>query len=235
MAGGRWLSVLSVLGVLLAGCRRAEPTPALTAAEILSRAAAAMARMRSVHFVLERSGAPEYLDAARTMMLRRVEGDVVYPDGLRGVVRVFSLGMVTDLRILRLGDRTWIALAGVERWEVLTPDRGVVMDPRVFFDPERGVPALMARAPLQAVGRESLEGEAVYRLEGELESGPLAEWSFGWISGRLQATVWVDAATFRIRRVRLVERDSDPQDPTVWQLTLSDFDRPVTLQPPGTP
>jgi len=228
----RWGWIVLV-GMLLISCRRAEPTPALTASEILARAAAAMARMRSAHFVLERTGAPDYLDAARTMMLRRVEGDVVYPDGLQGVARIFTLGVITEIRLIRLRDRTWIALAGVERWEELTPDRGVVIDPRVFFDSERGVPALMARAPLQIAGQEKLEGSPVYRLQGELESGPLEEWSVGLISGWLQVELWVDAETFRIRRVRLVERESDPQDPTVWVLTLSGFDRPLEIRPPG--
>lgn len=221
------------MGMLLIGCRRAEPTPALTASEILARAATAMAQMRSARFVLERAGAPDYLDAARTMMLRRVEGDVVRPDGLQGVARIFTLGVITEIRLIRLGDRTWIALAGVERWEELTPDRGVVIDPRVFFDSERGVPALMARAPLQVAGREKLEGRPAYRLQGELESGPLEEWSAGLISGRLQVEMWVDAETFRIQRVRLVEQESDPQDPTVWTLTLSGFDRPLEIRPPA--
>lgn len=231
--GHRWLSLLWVLGTLLISCRRAEPTPGLTASEILARAAAAMARMRSVHFVLERMGAPDYLDAARTMMLRRVEGDVVHPDGLQGAARIFTLGVITEIRLIRLGDRTWIALAGVERWEELTPDRGVVIDPRVFFDPDRGVPALMVRAPLQIAGQERLEGSPVYRLQGELESGPLEEWSAGLITGPLHVELWVDIETFQIRRVRLVERGSDPQDPTVWILTLSGFDRPLEIRPPA--
>jgi len=42
----------------------------------------------------------------------------------------------------------------------------------------------------------------------------------------------VEARTFRILRVRLMELDSDPQDPTVWQITLSDFNRPIELRPP---
>ncbi|MCX7691202.1 LppX_LprAFG lipoprotein [Thermoflexus sp.] len=228
-----WLGLLWVLGLWLPGCRRAEPTPALTAAEIIARAAATMAGTRSVHFVLERTGAPDYLDAARLMMLRRVEGDLVYPDRLRGIVRVFSLGVVTEIRIVRVGDRTWIALAGVERWEELTPERGVVIDPRLFFDPERGVPALMARVPLQLVGREAVDGAPVYHLQGELASGPLEEWSVGLISGRLRADLWVDVRTFRIHRVRLMELESDPQDPTVWTLTLRDFDQPIEIRPPS--
>ncbi|WP_376792435.1 LppX_LprAFG lipoprotein [Thermoflexus sp.] len=221
-----------VLGALLLGCWAPGRLPALSASEIMARSAEAMARMRSAHFVLERTGAPDYLDAARTMMLRWVEGDVVNPDAMQGVVRVFSLGVVTELRIVRLGDRTWIALAGVERWEELTPERGVVMDPRWFFDAERGVPALMARAPLRVIGQEKLESGMAYHLQGELESGPLEEWSVGMIAGRLRVDMWVEGGTFRIRRARLVELESDPRDPTVWELTLSDFDRPIEIQPP---
>ena len=205
---------------------RPEPAPTLPPSEILARA-------RSVHFVLERTGAPEYLDFARTRMLRRVEGDVVQPDRLQGVVRVFSLGAITEIRVLRISDRAWIALSGVGRWEELTPERGVVIDPRVFFDAERGPPAQMARASLPEVRMETLEGTRVYHLYGELDSGPLAEWSAGMITGRLQADLWVDAGRFRILRVRLMERESDPQDPTVWQLTLSSFDRPIEIHPPG--
>ena len=228
-----WIRRIAVVGILLLGCRRPEPTPILSASEILARAAEAMARTRSVHFVLERTGAPEYLDTARTMMLRRVEGAVVQPDRLQGVARIFSLGVITEIRVLRIGDRVWIALSGVGRWEALSPDRGVVIDPRVFFDAEQGLPALMARAPLTGVRLETREGIRVYHLYGELDSGPLAGWSAGMITGKLQADLWVDAGSFRILRVRLVEQDSDPQDPTVWQLALSDFDRPVEIREPG--
>lgn len=52
------------------------------------------------------------------------------------------------------------------------------------------------------------------------------------ITGRLEVDLWVDAETFRIRRVRLVELDSDPREPTVWTLGLSAFDRPVEIRWP---
>ncbi len=230
MARWTWMGALGVF--LSMGCRGPEGLPALPASEILRRSAEAMARIRSAHFVLERTGAPDYLDAARTLMLRRVEGDIVRPDGLQGVARVFTLGAVTEIRMIRIGDRSWIALSGVDRWEALTPERGVVMDPRWFFDAERGIPALLARVPLQGIGQERLDGSAVYHLRGELDSGPLAEWSVGMIAGRLEADLWVEGGTFRILRARLVELESDLQDPTVWTLTLSAFDRPVEIREP---
>ncbi|MDT7884662.1 MAG: LppX_LprAFG lipoprotein [Thermoflexus sp.] len=222
-----WLSLMAITA-----CRPAPPTPALSAPEILQRAARAMAEIQTVHFLLERTGAPDYLDAARTMMLRRVEGDVVRPNGLRGTARVFTLGMVTELGVLRIGERTWVAFPGIGRWEELPPERGTVIDPRLFFDAEQGLPALLARVELRLVGVETLEGRQAFHLHGEVLSGPLEEWSLGLIAGRLRADLWVEARTFRILRVRLMELDSDPQDPTVWQITLSDFNRPIELRPP---
>ena len=233
----RWIGpALCLLGWLhlLANtaCRSASPTPALSAPEILQRAARAMAEIETVHFVLERRGAPDYLDTARTIMLRRVEGDIVRPNGLRGTARIFTLGMVTEIGVLRIGERTWVAFPGIGRWEELSPERGTVIDPRLFFDAEQGLPALLARAELRLVGVETLEGRPAFHLHGEVPSGPLEEWSLGLIAGRLRADLWVETGTFRILRVRLVERDSDPQDPTVWQITLSDFNRPIELHPP---
>ncbi len=233
----RWIGpALCLLGWLhlLANtaCRSASPTPALSAPEILQRAARAMAEIETVHFVLERRGAPDYLDTARTMMLRRVEGDIVRPNGLRGTARIFTLGMVTEIGVLRIGERTWVAFPGIGRWEELSPERGTVIDPRLFFDAEQGLPALLARAELRLVRVETLEGRPAFHLHGEVPSGPLEEWSLGLIAGRLRADLWVETGTFRILRVRLVERDSDPQDPTVWQITLSDFNRPIELHPP---
>jgi|GEM_PF-4201624 len=163
---------------------RPEPAPTLPPSEILARA-------RSVHFVLERTGAPEYLDFARTRMLRRVEGDVVQPDRLQGVVRVFSLGAITEIRVLRISDRAWIALSGVGRWEELTPERGVVIDPRVFFDAERGPPAQMARAslprsgwrPSRSIRRESPVDRIFSSGGGVREEGACLRKAAGWIPG----------------------------------------------------
>ncbi len=233
----RWIGpALCLLGWLhlLANtaCRSASPTPALSAPEILQRAARAMAEIETVHFVLERRGAPDYLDTARTMMLRRVEGDVVRPNGLRGTARVFTLGMVTEIGVLRIGGRTWVAFPGIGRWEELPPERGTVIDPRLFFDAEQGLPALLARAELRLIGVETLEGQQAFHLHGEVPSGPLEEWSLGLIAGRMRADLWVETGTFRILQVRLVELDSDPQEPTAWQITLSDFNRPIELRPP---
>jgi hypothetical protein len=90
-------------------------------------------------------------------------------------------------------------------------------------------------AALNKVGVEDIEGRPYYHLNTTAEGDYIAWWTLGMIpEGAVVVDVWIDAETFLLRRVTLVETASDPGNPTVWRIELSAFDQPVKVERPPT-
>jgi lipoprotein LprG len=120
-----------------------------------------------------------------------------------------------------------------QRWEKLPPEWGWYIDPTLPFDPEYGVPAILPTLDLDKIGVEEIEGRPHYHLNASTEGDYLAWWTMGMIpEGGVIVDVWIDAETFLLRRVTMVETASDPDDPTRWHIQLSAFDQPVDIEPP---
>jgi hypothetical protein len=48
--------------------------------------------------------------------------------------------------------------------------------------------------------------------------------------GAVVVDVWIDAETFVLRRVTLLDKASDAANPSVWHIELSAFDQPVKIE-----
>jgi len=225
----------------LTGCAALQPaptptpTPTLSARDIAARSAERMLAVQSLHFSIRLTGALDYIDSPPTTALKEVEGDLVRPDRLRALVKVSSFGVVTQVGLIRYQADTYVTNPINQRWEKLPPEWGWYIDPTLPFHPEFGVPAILPTIELSKVGVEELEGRPHYHLNATTEGDYLAWWTLGMIpEGPVVVDVWVDAETFLLRRVMLVETASDPKDPTVWHIELSAFDQPVEIEPPPT-
>jgi lipoprotein LprG len=66
-----------------------------------------------------------------------------------------------------------------------------------------------------------------------LSAEQIASLTAGMIgTGEVTLDVWVGEVDGYVRRIQIVELESDPQDPTQWLIEFSAFDEPVDIQAP---
>ena len=163
-----WLFVV-VCGLVVAGCGgdsepEGEPLPA-EANAILDASSAAMAKVTSVRFELERSGAVVFIDEFESLALDKVKGRFSAPDKADAVLTVtVDESLSTELGAVAVGGEVWLSNPVTGKFEVL--DTGYDIDPATFFDPEIGWGPLMAElTDVVLVGVEDRSGKR-YHVRG---------------------------------------------------------------------
>jgi lipoprotein LprG len=229
--------LISLLAMMLLanGCRSQE-LPDLAAADIVRQAAARMTQMSGFHFIIDRTGAPAYLDPAETLSFRRAEGDFVAPDRSRATVRIIGPGLVTDVNVISVAEIQWETNLLTGRWEELPPDWG--FNPTVLFDPDVGLRAILMTdlSNLGETKAERLEDgpdQLLYAVSADVAGERLYQMSGGLI-GPDPATMvmWVAPETFELHRILLTETEAGSEEPSLWQVDFAAFNQVVEINPP---
>jgi hypothetical protein len=221
----------------LTGCATAPPpptpTPALSAAEIVTRSSEKMMEVKTLHYTIDLSGVLDYIDRPPTTALKHVEGDLLRPDRVRGLVKVSSFGIVSEIGLISIEGDSYVTNPLNQRWEKLPPEWGWYFDPRLPFDETYGIPAVAPTIPMEKKGIEEIEGQNYYHLEGTTPAEPIMWWTAGMIrEGEVPVSLWIETDTFLIARVRLVELASHAERPTTWDIRFSNYDAPLEIEPP---
>jgi hypothetical protein len=223
--------------ILLLGASCAKPTPTpLPPGEIIVQATARMKSLSSFHFIIERTGAPAYIDTNNTLALGRAEGDFSSPDKAKGQVRIVATGIVVSFKFTSLGDRYWQTNPLSRKWEEYPT--GTFFNPAELFDSEIGLQPILETDLYDLVleGNKELEempGKLLYSITGQLQGARLYQLSWGMIGpDAMGAHLWVDPATFDLHRIELVEAAAEGGEPTLWKFDFLDFNKPVDIQPP---
>lgn len=227
------LFVIQACSLIGADLPTPTPTPDISAAEVARRSSQAMLNLKSMHFAIELSGALAYIDRPPTTALKAVDGDLLRPDKLKAVVRISSLGLVSEVGLISIAGSSYVTNPVNQRWEALPPEWGWYFDPRLPFDERYGIPAVMPNVELKHAGIEQIAGTRAYHLKGVAQGEQVTGWTAGLISaGEVPVDLWIDTETFLIHRVHMVELGSKPENPTEWDITFSKFDRPVQVEAP---
>lgn len=226
--------------LLVVSCRTPTPgptpTPTPSPVEIARRAGERMLSTSSLHFIIELSGRLTYLDSPPTLALKRAEGDLVRPDRVRGIVKVSSFGVVSEVAIIGLGDEQYITNPLNQQWERLPPGYGWYFDPILIFDPEHGIEPILNKTAWTFGTEEEIEGQTHYRLHGGLSGEQISPLTSGMIGpGEVTVDAWVGQQDAYVRRIQIVELESDPENPTHWLIEFSAFDKPVDVEAPPVP
>lgn len=224
-----------ILALSLAACT-ATPTPLPSAADLLQASVTAMQSLRTVHFILERSGAPAYVDADHTFIFNRAEGDFVAPDQAHATVRVIGPALVAEVNVVALGEAYWETNPFTQQWGNYS---GLGYNPATLFNSETGLPGLLRQhlTHVQFHGLETLAdypGQKFFHLSAETTGEPVQAMTLGMMGrGRVTLDWWAEARTRQVVQMRLVEPETDPTDPTVWLAYFEAFDAAVTITPPA--
>jgi hypothetical protein len=213
----------------------ATATPALTPLQIAARSAEAMLAIDALHFVIERAGALVYIDASQLLAFKRAEGDFVQPDRLRATVRVITAITPVEIGMIVLGTAQYATDPFTGQWDILPSDWGQ-FNLAVLFDPERGLRGLLRDGifDLVLVGTgDVIEGQRHYHLAGRANGERMQAMTLGFIGyGDVELEVWVGSEDFYVRRLSIVEIETDPNDPTTWNLEFSRLGQPVEIKAP---
>ncbi|MBM4430430.1 MAG: LppX_LprAFG lipoprotein [Chloroflexi bacterium] len=228
--------------LLMASCRTPTPeptptpTPTPSPVEVASRAGTQMCSINSLHFIIELSGRLTYLDSPPTLALKRAEGDLVRPDRVRGIIRVSSFGVVSEVAIVGLGDEQYITNPLNQQWEKLPPGYGWYFDPTLMFNPEYGIESILRETVWTFGAEEEIDNQAHFRLHGQSSGERLSPLASGLIRpGKVTVDVWVGQQDAYVQRIQIMELESDPENPTRWLIEFSAFDKPVDIQAPPVP
>ena len=196
-----------------------------------------MMSTNALHFTIELSGEEVYLDSPRTMALKRAEGDLVRPDQMRGIVKVSSFGAVAEVAIIELGDDQYITNPLNQKWVRLPPDYGWYFDPTLIYDPDYGIGSILNETAWTFGTEEAtIEGQPHHHLHGQLPAEQISPLTAGMIgTGEVTMDAWVGQQDAYVRRIQIVELESDPADPTHWLIEFSVFDEPVDIKAPPVP
>jgi hypothetical protein len=226
-----------VLLTLLLVCACSSSTnERLPPEEIVSRASQRMGAMKGFHFLIERSGAPAFLDESQAIAFRRAEGDFVAPDRAQATVRIISPGLVAEVEIISIGEIQWETNLLSGAWQELAPNWG--FNPTRLFDPEIGIQAILDSdvSSLLLIGMHELEelpGLELYQVQGDVKGEKLYELSFGMMGPQPMAIqLWVDPKTFELNRLVVSDPMPEKDEPTIWQMDFWDFDQIVEINPP---
>ena len=226
LAAGLW--------VVAAACST-SPTPTTIPPpdprELLDRAAEALRGVTSVHYTLshEEGGT----DLGGGLELRAVEGDAAFPArarlSARAVLREFNVNM--EIGILQVEDQAFMRGPIGQQWRQVSP--GSL--PFLFADMNNSVAdALEAAEGVSLTGVGEVDGIPVYRLKGRVPTEALRGLVPGALSGDLldlEVQIGQDDALPRTVRLVGMLLSQDPPD-MVRVLQLSNFNAPVTIEPP---
>ena len=196
-----------------------------------------MDQLESFHFVVQVTGAPvqmwSLIGSPVPITLKRIEGDVVRPDQLQAQITVSSFGVATHIGLVRVGGETYLNNPLTGGWEELPAEMGDAFNPSLLFNPDSGLPALLPTLGMETVGFDEMQGELAYHLRASEVEG-IDMTGFG---GRKTVTIeaWIGMESFLLHQASITEKTGEKGDqPTVWWLNLSAFDRPLIITPPAS-
>jgi hypothetical protein len=212
----------------------ATPTPELAPLEIAKRAAEAMLSVDSLHFSIERQGALAYIDTDQLLAFKRAEGDFGLPDRMRALVRVITAITPIDIGMVVLGDDQFATDPITGEWGRLPSEWGQ-FSLLTLFDPEWGLQGLLKDGiiDLRLAGSEEIEEQRHYRLTGRASGERMNAMTLGFIGrGDVELEVWIGMKDFYVRRLRIVDPETDLNDPTTWNLEFSQLGEPIEIEAP---
>jgi lipoprotein LprG len=212
----------------------ATETPTLAPLEIAARASEAMLSAAALHFTVEREGALAYIDTDQMLAFKRAEGDFGAPDRLRTIVRVITAFTPIEIGMVVLGEDQYATDPITGQWGRLPPEWGQ-FNLLALFNQETGLQALLQDGilDLALVGSEEINKQRHYHLVGRASGERMSAMTMGFIGrGNVDLDVWIGAEDHYVRRLIIVEPETDPDDPTTWSLEFSNLAQPVEIEAP---
>lgn len=227
-------TALVALASLLAACGGGEEPETLLPPEsevVLEAAAGEMGSVESVRFMIERSGAPVYIDPLDTLSFESAEGQFAAPSSANALVTLAVGSVNAQIGAIAIDGKTWLTNPITGEWE--DAPEGYVFDPATLFDPELGWRPLLASglSDVEWVGEEEINGEPRYHIRAQADQDRVAVILAGLIEKQpVELDMWIEPSTGRVREAELsTVSEGQTSD---WYIEFTEFGEPVEIAPP---
>ncbi|OBJ68326.1 LppX_LprAFG lipoprotein [Mycobacterium sp. 1274756.6] len=225
-----FLATVALTAGLIAGCSSAKDAATDTAdlpdaATLLDQAHTTTAALTSVHLELSVDGEIEALP------IKTLSGDLTATPqtAAKGKAKIVALGQEVDADFVVLDGILYTSMSG-NRWS----DWGKaadIYDPSLILDPDTGLANVLANfTDAKAEKRETINGVDTVRISGEVSADAVNKLAPPLdVSAPVPATAWIQADDPH----QLVQAQLEPSSGNTVQMTLSDWDAPVTVEKPA--
>ena len=194
---------------------------------LLDASGRVMEYLESFHFHLDHRSGNTPLSGNFNLVVDEAEGEVVKPDRISAEFSGSFGGFAINSGLITLGELSFMTNPLTDKWEIVPPE----VSPLGFFDPRRGIAAIMSQVDQLSVVPGSDE---VYRVTGKLPAGALRS-----LLGSALRDATVDVVlTLDAEALHLLEAVIDgrvtpvEEDGVVRVITLSRFNEPFAIEPP---
>jgi len=220
------LATLLAAALLVSGCstKSAEPLP--DAAGLLQQSIATTRALKSAHLEIVVNGKVDGLP------IKKLSGDLtnVPAVALTGSATILMGGNDLDVQGLVVLDGTLYATLTPNNWLDLGPAADIY-DASVILNPDTGLANMLANiTDAKAQGFETIGGVQTVKITGTVAAAAVNELIPPLrAGGPLPATAWIEKDAPN----QLVQAQVDPSEGNSVLLTLSEWDKPVTVTKPA--
>jgi hypothetical protein len=229
--------LITFLFALITACQTSTPTPP-PVEEIIDRSASYMKSLAGFSFLIDRQGAPAFLDYEETLAFRRTEGVFTAPDRAQATVRVIGPGVVAEVKIIGIGADYWETNLLSGEWQYIPG--GLGFNPAVLFDPQIGFQPILESdlSELVLTGLEELQempGMKLYAITGRLQGERIYQMSYEMIGPEpMDVKLWIAPQSYELHRIFITDPNEGGDESTTWQVDFWNFGTTVEIVPPPT-
>jgi lipoprotein LprG len=201
--------------------------PPPDASTVLAEAGPVLQDLETVRFEILVEGEPVYIDGAELLAASAAEGQYEAPESFQAIVDVKTFGLSVELGAVSIGEDQWVTNPVTGNWEQLPPGYG--FDPLTLFDPEVGLGATLTAGLAEAAFVGESSGVAQYAVTGVVAGDRVAALTAGLVEEpEVTIVLTIDADSHEVTEVTFDTGGGASQ----WTVRFSDFNEPVSIEPP---
>ena len=219
------LTALLAIALFSSGCSSKSTEPLPDAAGLLKQSIATTKALTSAHLEIAVNGKIDGL------MVKKLSGDLtnVPAVAIKGNSTISMGGSDVDIQLVVL-DGTLYAALTPNSWLDMGP-AVEVYDPSIILNPDAGLANMLAAiTDAKSQGFETIGGVETVKIAGKVGADAvnklIPQLKAG---GPISATVWIEKDAPN----QLVQAQIDQSESNTVQLTLSEWDKPVTVTKPA--
>lgn len=218
-----------VFAVLMAlvGCGGPSAPPLPAGPDLLSKAATAMAAVRTVAVDVRVD------PALNTLPVRAATGKLTATGDAIGTATINQGTSTVDFNFVVAKGTVYLKgpTGSYQRFPLAMA--ASLYDPTALLSPDRGIAALLRTATNGVTqAREDVNGVPTYRVQANFDPNLLSAVVPG-LSGANSGTVWLDQADSRLAKAQIQVPNPSGGPPAPVTVALSDFNSPVAVTPPA--